>query len=410
MHHLITFLGKGQKSEGGYRTANYCFTEGRCRTSPFFGLALLEELAASSTPVDHILILGTPSSIWDALLSGEMQDSSLWVELGERVEAGNVDDCFLNRVAADVQSTMRQRGLANTVTLRVIPFGRNAQEQITILRQMADLVENGDRVSLDITHGFRSLPMLGLTSAMFLKQLKGATVEGIYYGALDMTDAAGTPVLRLDGLLLLTDWLTAISAFRVSGDYGLFAPLLDNADIGNALLQAGFYEKTINIAQARKHLRKAMKHFPQLEAEDPLFHLFSSELRSFTSWSEKQSFAGRQLAAAHNALETGNFMRAAALAVEACITNVLRKGTDPSDFGARNAARNTLNDQCKGQNWDNAEPGLAAYRELGDLRNSLSHGTRPAYNSMDQQKTLQSQQHLQERLSSLLKSMETIIK
>jgi len=410
MHHLITFLGKGQKSEGGYRTAKYCFTTGNCRTSPFFGLALLEELAVSSAPVDHLLVLGTPSSIWDALLSDEMQDSALWVELGECVEAGNVDDLLLNRVAADVQTTMIQRGLANTVTLRVIPFGRDEQEQISILRQMADLVEKGDRVSMDITHGFRSLPMLGLTSAMFLKQLKGATVDGIYYGALDMTDTSGTPVLRLDGLLLLTDWLAAISAFRVSGDYGLFAPFLGDADTGNALIQAGFYEKTLNVAQARKHLREATRHFPDLEAADPIFHLFSAELRSFTAWSEKQSFAGRQLAAAHNALGTGNFMRAAALAVEACITNALPKGADSSDFGARNTARDSLNAQCKGKNWQTAEPGLAAYRELGDLRNSLSHGTRPAYNSMDQQKTLQSQQQLQERLRSLLKTMESIIR
>lgn len=406
-HHLITFLGKGRKAEGGYSTATYHFPGGTNKTKIFFGLALLEELATSRTPVDHLLVLGTSSSIWDALLADEMRDSDLWTELGEKVEKGEVDDALLAKVADDAQNSMSQAGLVRKVSLRIIPFGRDEQGQIAILQQMAGLVGKGDQVSLDVTHGFRSLPMLGLLSAVFLKQLKGARVNGIYYGALEMTEASITPVLRLDGLLRIAEWLTSLSAFRTSGDYGLFTPLLNEA-AGIALQRASFFERTLNISQARQHLRDAEELFPEIEKHDPVFKLFASELRGFTAWAREQSFAGRQLAAAKNALATGNFVRAAALAVEACISHHLPNSSDPMNFTARSQARDELNRRCQGQNWPATNPTLAAYRELSDLRNALSHGTRSQHNTMNQQATLQDEKKLRDRLTSLLATLQEV--
>ncbi len=132
-HLLVTFLGKGLKAEGGYRTADYLFESGSLRTSTYIGLALLDELADSSNPVDHLLILGTSSSIWDALLAGEMKNSELWVELGERVEKEHVYENLLSRVAADVQNTMNQRGLARQVTMHIIPICESSANEGQII-------------------------------------------------------------------------------------------------------------------------------------------------------------------------------------------------------------------------------------------------------------------------------------
>lgn len=405
-HTLITFLGKGQKHDGGYRQATYRFPGGNQRTSPYFGLALLEELSVSTAPVDHLLVLGTASSIWDALLSDEMRDSDLWIELSGRVEKGTVDDTLLSRVATDVQKTMLQRKLAEKVKLRTIPFARNDREQTAILQQMADCVNGGDLVSLDITHGFRSLPMLGLVSAMFLKQLKHAWIGGIYYGALEMAEAGITPVVQLDGLLSLLEWLGAISAFRASGDYGVFATVVHDDAAQQALRQAGFLEKTLQIAQARKYLRDANSRFAEIERHDPMFRLFADELRGFTSWTNENTFAARQLAAARNAIDTGEYARAAALAVESLISRNMPPGKDPNNYKDRNDTKGKIEDACKGGGKGN-DPFLDAYIELRDLRNALAHGTRPAFNTFNQQATLASEDALKSRLRHLFNTIQT---
>lgn len=400
-HTLITFLGKGQKQEGGYRQTTYRFPGGNRRTSPYFGLALLEELSASCSPADHLLVLGTSSSIWDALFFEEMQDSNLWGELSGQVEKGTVNDTTLARVATDVQQSMQQRKLVNRITLRTIPFARDDQEQTAILQQMADCVHDGDTVSLDITHGFRTLPMLGLVSAMFLKQIKKIRIGGIYYGAWEMAESGIAPVIRLDGLLSLLEWLGAVSAFHASGDYGVFAPVVRDEAAGKALHQAGFLEKTLNIAQARKHLREANARFAAMEQNDPIFGLFAGELRGFTSWTGENTFSGRQLAAARNALHTGEYARAAALAVESLISRNMPSGTDPGNYQDRNETKKQIEDSCKGVGRGN-DPFLNAYIELRDLRNALAHGTRPTFNTYNQQTTLASEEALKSRLLALL--------
>lgn len=396
-HTLITFLGKGSKKESGYRQADYCFESGVCRTTPYFGLALLKELAHGGKPVDHLVVLGTASSIWDALLIDEMRDSDLWMELSERVENSTVDDAILKRVADDITAHFTTANLARRVSLRIIPFARDNQEQIAILRLMADMVASGDQVSLDISHGFRTLPMLGLISALFLQQVKRAAILGIYYGALEMTQPGEpTPVVRLDGLLRIAHWLNAISAFRVSGDYGLFAPLVADQDAANSFQQAGFLEKTLNVTQARKHLQQAVAHFPEMSANDPVFALFTDELQNFTGWTEERTLAKRQLATARNALDTGNYMQAAALAVEACITHHLPPGADPNNFQDRETAKSYI-------------PNLPAYKELKDLRNALAHGTRANRNTYNQQATLATPSNFEQRLSHLLEEIRKII-
>lgn len=370
---LITFLGKGRKPDGGYRRANYRFEDSHSCRTPYFGLALLQNTARQK-PVDHFMIFGTSESVWDALLADDMGASDLWLELGEQVENGTVTDSILAGVVPEVEENLRKKGLINKLSLKLIPFGCDSREQVVILQTLAAMINKGDVISMDITHGFRTLPMLGLISALFLQELKDVEVQGLFYGALEMTGMDGvTPVVRLDGLMKIAGWLTAISAFKNSGNYGLFSNLLDNRDIADNLEQAGFLEQTLNITSARSHLKKAGDDFPDLAAEDPVFQLFSAQLQEFTAWSNEQSYAGRQIAAANNALQTGNYVRAAALAMEAVITS--RTTGNPQDYEVRQKARNILNDSCRGKG--KKPPVIAAYMELRDLRNALAHGTPP---------------------------------
>lgn len=409
-HTLITFLGKGTKERGDYHKACYLFDSGRSYTTPYFGIALLQELGSGGSPADHLVVLGTGSSIWDALFYEEMKENDLWLKLSERVETGTVDDGLLEQVAPLVEQSFSSRGLASRVTLATIPFGRNQKEQVDILQKMAEIVEPGDVVTMDVSHGFRSLPMLGLVSALFLTQLKGVSIKGIYYGALEMTEDGKTPVIRLDGLLHIARWLNAMGGFLKSGDYGIFAPLLGDKAAADTLRQAAFFEKTINIQQARGRLKKARQSFNALKTADPVFSLFADKLLDLTSWVEIQHFAGRQLATARNALSVGNYVRAAALAMESLISaQVARDGGDPGIYGNRKKAREELNVEAWGAR--HMSPGCPSrvYAELRELRNCLAHGIRPDRNDFGQQKTLSSEESLLDRLGELIEEAERIM-
>ena len=409
-HTLITFLGKGTKEKGGYRETCYIFDSGKSYRTSYFGIALLRELAATGRPADHVVVMGTSSSIWDALLYEEMKENDLWIKLSERVETGTVDDILLEQVASLVKSSFSTRGLASRVTLTTIPFGRNQEEQVDILRKMAGVVAPGDTVTMDVSHGFRSLPMVGLVSTLFLTRLRGVSIGGIYYGALEMTEDGKTPVIRLDGLLHIAQWLNAMSGFLKSGDYGIFAPLINDWNATNALRQAAFFEKTINIQQARGKLKKARQAFDKLKAADPVFSLFADDLYDLTNWVEIQHFAGRQLAAARNALGACNYVRAAALAVESLITDqVARNGGDPGRYGDREKARKGLNEKAWGTGRWSPESPSRVYAELRALRNCLAHGIRPDKNDFGQQETLSSEKSLSARLSELIEKAEGII-
>ena len=387
---LITFLGKGQRHDGGYRPATYVFGQDRIHRTPYFGLALLEDLARHG-PLYEFIVCGTASSIWDALLDRELAADETWLTLSEAVDEGRVDDALLDVVTPLVAENFARRGLA---------------EQTALLDIIASLVDEGDTLHMDITHGFRILPMLGLISALLLKSIKNVTMAGLYYGALEMTDSGSgqTPVVELGGLIHIADWLFAISAFRASGDYGLFSPLLPDADMADNFNQAGFYEKTLNIAHAGKLLKQGRQQCVDLRQTDPVLSLFGEQLNRFTSWCEEPNYARRQMAAARAALRVGGYVRCADLAVEAMITSRVAKGENARDYHVRQKARDAITAQLAGTA-RSGESFSAAYRELNDLRNAVSHGTLQRHDSHGQQSTLQNRQKMEQRLAQLLNQL-----
>lgn len=60
--------------------------------------------------------------------------------------------------------------------LVVILYGRDFDEQTAILRAVVGAVSPGDEVTLDLTHGFRHLPALGLAAALFVEAGRRFTV------------------------------------------------------------------------------------------------------------------------------------------------------------------------------------------------------------------------------------------
>jgi CRISPR-associated DxTHG motif protein len=89
-------------------------------------------------------------------------------------------------------------------------------------------VETGETVIFDVTHSFRSLPMLAFLAVAYLKAAKQVQVERVLYGAWEARDKQSdrSPVFDLTPFVSLLDWLAATNRFVEIGDGQALAKLL----------------------------------------------------------------------------------------------------------------------------------------------------------------------------------------
>ncbi len=110
----------------------------------------------------------------------------------------------------------------------VIPEGHNESDLWRIFDRLTESVVDGESVIFDITHSFRSLPMLVFLAVAYLKEAKDVKVENILYGAWEARDEESnrSPVFDLTPFTALLDWLTATSRFVETGDGHSLSKLL----------------------------------------------------------------------------------------------------------------------------------------------------------------------------------------
>jgi len=353
MRQLITFLGRAQTT---YRTAVYRFHGENLPESRFFGLALARRLDPG-----RLIVLGTAGSMWDALLSDLLQSepTSEHYALMDAANAGTVSARHLGLVRPLIEQAIG--GIP--VQLQLISRAETFGEQMSILRTLAEAVAEGDEVHIDVTHGFRHLPMLGLAAARFLQRVRKAQVRGIYYGALDMTQDGITPVLELDGLAHLLGWVESLAAYDASADAGALADSLagDGLSAGavGKLRKAASSARNLDVEPAARSLRQLLDEFHHLPS--PAVELFEPELRDRLAWTSKGERWQREWALAEQYLKRRDYVRAALLTSEAIVTRACQEyGRDPSARAQRDEARSRLHNN-------------PAFGRLAHIRNAFAH-------------------------------------
>jgi CRISPR-associated Csx2 family protein len=137
---------------------------------------------------------------------------------------------------------LRKRGYRSPVSALDIPTGKSEQEIMEIFSRVIDVFQDGDEVFLDITHSFRSIPLLMIVILNYAKVVKNTTVSQIFYGALE---AIGTPqevsslpeeqrkvpVFDLTAYDSLLEWARAVDVFRRAGYAGDLSRLI-NKNLG----------------------------------------------------------------------------------------------------------------------------------------------------------------------------------
>jgi CRISPR-associated Csx2 family protein len=131
----------------------------------------------------------------------------------------------------------------------MIPSGKNEKEIWEIFQVMYDALQPDDQLYMDITHSFRSIPLLASSLLQYAKFLKNISVKAIYYGAFetlgnprDILERIPDPKDRIAPVFDLTafseiqDWSVAANDFIGFGNTARLNRLI-NDDIRPVLIE-----------------------------------------------------------------------------------------------------------------------------------------------------------------------------
>ncbi|MDR0753771.1 MAG: TIGR02221 family CRISPR-associated protein, partial [Prevotellaceae bacterium] len=136
-----------------------------------------------------------------------------------------------------------------------IPNGKDEEEIWKIFEIIYNQLENNDELYVDITHSFRSIPLLASSLLQYAKSLKNISVQAIYYGAFDTLGNARdikiripnptdriVPIFDLNAFSKIQDWSVAANDFICYGNTQRLCELTAN-DIKPVLSQTQIENK-----------------------------------------------------------------------------------------------------------------------------------------------------------------------
>jgi CRISPR-associated Csx2 family protein len=286
---LISFIGTGQYNKDGehegYTMAKYQFPQGNIYETRLFLEALLQ---AAYKPVKKIILIGTRTSNWDVLLADMRSNSSgkpadytdLWGRLFEECEskpaAGITEESHRLLEKALTEKT----GVPVVITYHTPEIdAATIPEIFPVYSSLAkELAEDTD-ILLDITHGFRSMPLLVYQALQFGLAGDSRRKVELIYGEIRRN--AVSPVRDLSEYWRLSEISAAKSLFfRKLDGTRLAAFLYDEWKDGEALITrfSDIVECNLSLDMPRwiKDTRRALSR--PLKGTEPAWIL---ELRDF---------------------------------------------------------------------------------------------------------------------------------
>lgn len=232
---LISFLGTGSRTEGTYKKAEYRITSSTdASTQSVYETSFVADALATHYNVDKIILIGTVKSMWDEVYNSFCNrnavpvDDEYWMRLYETCQTAKYDSP-LNLPEVE----RLEAALGNDSHVVLVRYGLNEEEinfNIAQVLSVEQYLHSGDELIVDITHSFRSLPMLLMNTLIYLKNVskKKINISHITYGMLDITRELGyTPVIDLKKVMDVNEWISASYSFMEFGNAYKIAKLLE---------------------------------------------------------------------------------------------------------------------------------------------------------------------------------------
>ena len=230
-----------------------------------------------------------------------------------------------------------------------IPMGNNETEIWDIFTHTFEKIKEGDTLYIDITHGFRYLPMLVVALINYSKFLKNTQVASITYGNFEARnrDTNEAQIIELTSLSTLLDWNYAAGEFINNGNVSpmvelsntVITPIMRNAETrSNEVRELGAFLKSLSmfIDELRtcrgkeiikaKNLKSAYSYFDSMARGliaplTPIFERIKESMASFST----DGTTMNTLAAARWCHEQGMYQQALTFLREGVITIICER-------------------------------------------------------------------------------------
>jgi len=390
MKTFVTFIGRGQQDRSSevkrYQTTVYQFEDGT-QTSPvtFVGQALIDHLKP-----EKVIVAGTSGSMWDELCPVGTADE-FHLLLMERADEQCIDACLLQ----ELESLLNQQGHSMTYHLVLLPDNAGDAEQVAFFSAITRHIQHHDVITLDITHGFRFMPILAFACIQFLQFVKRVEVEDMLYALLRFNQPS--PICSLKQLLEIGKWVNVLGQFDHSGDLGVFEHLLEKQGWQphqiKQLCRGAFLERTTNSSDARAQLLPLLNH----QWNTPIGQLLNPEFQTRLAWIRKPERGQRECDLAHQYLARNDFLRALIFGLEGRISKTAQEHHLGDSYQDREAAKHLLKESF-------GQP----FHQLLQLRNNLAHGIRSQNGSRQAwlNQTVTDQTALPEQIKALFKQLD----
>ena len=254
----ISFLGTND-----YLPCTYFHDEKELQNIRFVQEATLHFFCNECDINDRILIFATNESYQANWLDNGHKDR----KTGDTKKCNGLKYCIeKSQLQAEVQKIS-------------IPKGQSEQEIWEIFQIVYDQLKPGDEVIFDITHAFRSIPMLAIVILNYAKTMKNVTLSGIYYGAFEVLgsyydaeklspEKRRAPILDLTAFDQLMEWSIAIDRFTISGDAELVSKLANQSVKKPLAISKGQDNEAANVRDIAKNLSAFSKTMATCRGRD----------------------------------------------------------------------------------------------------------------------------------------------
>ena len=342
---LITSVGTGdikKDSDSEYQETIYTID------GEEYPNTLTSQVIVEHYGIDKIIFIGTSGSMWDNLYfryNGENADyMDMLTEKKKERGINNLSKEDLREFCLAIDNYLESENAGTEVVL--LDYSQNNSDEIwdnfEKLISIKEYINEGDKIYLDITHGFRYMPILNIFMLEFLKTLNSNkfSIEAILYGLFANEKSE---IIDFKIFFDLLEWIRAIDSFKNYSDGFRLAELIETEDIDSSKIFKQFSNnaKLAHMHSIWKFIKDANKKIKKVEKSDNrIIKLLSKEITTLTDKFNKDRQSSFQFELAKWFRDGHNYALAYIALYEAIISRVCEdKGYDILEHYEREEAK-----------------------------------------------------------------------
>lgn len=282
---LIASIGTGRYGQNKYEKVKYKINN-RVYQESFVAKALSNHIF-----VDKIYLFGTSASMWDEVyreFGGS--DEKIIAKIIDNKNKKIIDQEIIKEIEKCIDNELEYSGSK----IEIINYGLDEDEMwdnFSKFVEIANCLDDGDEIYIDITNSFRSLAIMSFVMIEFANNLHNRiyNLKGLYYGMLEyMSDERNiekiVPIIDIKILIELLEWTKAIYNIKNFGNASLLISLISKDQKTQQILQA--YDNSINLANMNSiqtNLKVLKEEIESLKShQHKIVQLLSKDLQEFT--------------------------------------------------------------------------------------------------------------------------------